>query len=453
MRRARFLRMGLTTILRLLWSRRKLARRDRWRREQLESFQREALRVLRKFATERSPFYASFHRGLAGAPLAGLPVMTKSLLMEHYDSIATDSRVRLREVEAWVAVRRPDRYLGRYRVTATAGSSGLKGIFISDPEEWLTVLASYARASQWAGTAAGLFRRTRIAVVSSRNPSHQSALVGLTLRSPWVPTLRLDAAQPMDEIVRALNAFQPEALIAYASMAQLLADEQLAGRLRIRPGAVQCSSEVLTREARQRTERAFGVPVREVYAATETAGIASQCERGSFHLYEDLVIPEVVDVENRPVPRGDLGDKLLVTVLSSRTLPLIRYELTDRVRLLDGACGCGRPFGLLAAVEGRSDDELDFAGGTGGKIRVHPFVLQEAMEGLPVRAWQIVGERARLRVLLAGAPAGLRDDQVRERLVHAVASRGGVPPLIEVECVRDIPRTAAGKAPLIRRER
>ena len=146
--------MGIITILRLLSRRRTLAQRDRWSRDQLESFQREALLVLRKFATERSPFYASFHRGLAGTALDGLPVMTKSLLMEHYDSIATDSRVRLRDVEAWVAARRPDRYLGRYRVTATAGSSGLKGIFISDPEEWLTVLASYARASQWAGSPA-----------------------------------------------------------------------------------------------------------------------------------------------------------------------------------------------------------------------------------------------------------------------------------------------------------
>ena len=445
--------MGIVTVLRLLARRRILAQRDRWRREQLESFQRGSLRALRQFAMDRSPFYASFHRGLADAPLAGLPVLTKSLLMQNYDSVATDSRVRLGEIEAWIAARRGGRYLGRYRVTATAGSSGLKGIFVSGPEEWLTVLASYARASQWAGTAAGLFRRTRIAVVSSRNPAHQSAVVGQTLQSLWVPTLRLDAAQPMTEIVDALNEFQPDSLIAYASMAPLLGEEQIAGRLRIRPGAVQCSSEVLTREARERTERAFGVPVREVYAATETAGIASQCERGSFHLYEDLLIPEVVDVANRPVPRGEFGDKLLVTVLFSRTLPLIRYEMTDRVRLIDGTCDCGRPFGLLGAVEGRSDDALEFSSPAGGNVRLHPLALQEAMEGVPVRAWQIVGERAQLRVLLAGASAGLRDDAVRKRLVEAVVSRGGSPPVIQVERVDDIARTAAGKAPLIRRER
>src|SRR5215218_2934341 len=52
-----------------------------------------------------------------------------------------------------------------------------------------------------------------------------------------------------------------------------------------------------------------------------------------MHLFEDLVIPEVVDNDYRPVPLGHSGDRLLVTVLFSRTIPLIRYELTDRLRL------------------------------------------------------------------------------------------------------------------------
>lgn len=443
--------MGVGTLLRLLARRRVLARRDHWNRAQLAAFQLASLKELRRFAAERSPFYSEFHRGLLSAPLSALPVLTKSMLMSRYDDIASDRRVHRREVEEYVAAHRQDRYLRRYRVTSTAGSSGLKGLFVSDPEEWLTVLASYARASHWAGTAAGLFRRTRIAIVSSRNPSHQSTLVGRTVQSPWVPTLRLDATQPMKDIVEALNEFQPESLIAYASMAPLLADEQLAGRLQIRPGAVQCSSEVLTREARERTERAFGVPVREVYAATETGGIASQCERGSFHLYEDLVIAEVVDAANQPVPTGQFGDKLLVTVLFSRTLPLIRYELTDRVRLTNAACDCGRPFGLLASIEGRSDDALDFPTPAGGVVRVHPFVLHDAMEGLDIRAWQIVGEGSRLRVLVAGARSDLRDDRIRGALVGAIVKHGAAPPYVDIEQVEEIPRTSGGKAPLIHR--
>ena len=71
-----------------------------------------------------------------------------------------------------------------------------------------------------------------------------------------------------------------------------------------------------------------------MYGATETAGIASECRHGRLHRYEDLVIAEIVDEANRPVAPGDFGAKLLVTVLFSRTQPLIRYEMSDRVKAL-----------------------------------------------------------------------------------------------------------------------
>jgi phenylacetate-CoA ligase len=56
-------------------------------------------------------------------------------------------------------------------------------------------------------------------------------------------------------------------------------------------------------------------------------------EHHGMHLFEDLLVPEVVDEDYRPVPPGVTGARLLVTVLFSRAIPLIRYEMTDRVRL------------------------------------------------------------------------------------------------------------------------
>jgi len=66
-------------------------------------------------------------------------------------------------------------------------------------------------------------------------PWRQSAQVGATVQSWWTPTLRLDAASPTAAIVERLNAWQPETLVAYASTADLLAKEQIAGRLHINP--------------------------------------------------------------------------------------------------------------------------------------------------------------------------------------------------------------------------
>lgn len=159
--------------------------------------------------------------------------------MDRWDDIVTDRTLSLDAVLGFVeGLDDPARLNGRHFVATTSGTTGLKGVFVYDPDEWLWVLASYARANDWAGVPAGLTHRLRLAVVSTTAPWHQSAVVGASLKGPLVPTLRLDATKPMPNIVGELNAFLPESLVAYAGMAERLAREQLAGRLRIAPRTV-----------------------------------------------------------------------------------------------------------------------------------------------------------------------------------------------------------------------
>jgi phenylacetate-coenzyme A ligase PaaK-like adenylate-forming protein len=318
-------------------------------------------------------------------------------------------------------------------------------VFLSGSREWTTVLASYARAYAWAGLAPSLTNRIRMAVVSSRNASHQSSIVGATVASPLVPTLRLDAATPLATIVDELNRFRPVALVGYASIVRELAQEQQEGRLAIAPRAVFSASEVLTDDTRRLVRAAFGVPATNVYAATETAGIASECRAGHLHQYEDLVIIEIVDEENRPVPPGEFGAKVLATVLFSRTQPLIRYELSDRVAASDGESPRDLPFATLGAIEGREEEVLELRG-----VRVHPNVFHGALERLPVGVWQVIDEGGHLRVLLADAGAVDRGD-VAARIAAALAQVGAVAVPVRIELVEAIPRTSLGKAPLIRR--
>ena len=200
------------------------------------------------------------------------------------------------------------------------------------------MIASYGRASEWTGVRSGPAHPVRMAVVSSTTPWHQSARVAASVRSPFIATERLDAGWPLDDIVARLNALRPDVLVAYASMIRALAAEQLGGRLRISPRAVNSSSEVLTAEARAMAEAAWQAAPFNVYAATETGGIAAECgHHHGMHLFEDLVIPEVVDDAYQPVQPGQPGTRLLVTVLASRTIPLIRYEMTDRLVLAAAA--------------------------------------------------------------------------------------------------------------------
>jgi putative adenylate-forming enzyme len=439
--------MNIAGLGGLLRARADLRSHDRWSRDEVLAHQARALRELRQYAIANSPFYRKHHAGLADAPLDALPIVTKAMLMDRFDEVVTDRAIHLSDIEAFIErAGAIDTFRGRYRVAATGGTTGRRGVFLADPTEWRTVLASYARAYDWAGVAAGIANRLRMAVVSSRNPSHQSAIVGATVASRFIPTLRLDASQPIDAMVRDLNAFDPDALVGYASIMRILADEQSAGRLSIRPRGVMSASEVLTDETRERLHAAFGIAPTNVYGATETAGIASECRHGNLHRYEDLVITEVVDEDNRAVPAGKFGAKLLVTVLFSRTQPLIRYELSDHVKTLDSTCPDGLPFALLGGVEGRQEDLLMLGG-----VVVHPHIFHAPLERLAVAGWQVVDEGERLRVLLARPSPDVDRPAVARAVMRALDGVGvrGVP--VEVDVVDAIPRTALGKAPLVRR--
>jgi phenylacetate-CoA ligase len=437
--------MNVATIAGLLRERARLHTHDGWTRAEVVAYQARRLADLRAHAATHSPFYRELHRGLETAPLSALPVVTKATLMDRFDDLVTDRDVRLADVEQHLLTASvTDRFRGHYRVAATGGTTGRRGVFLADPNEWVQVLASYGRAYEWAGVAAGLSNRIRMAVVSSTNPSHQSSIVGATVASRLIPTLRLDASWPIGEIVAALNDFRPDSLVGYASILRILAEEQIAGRLGVSPRAVMSASEVLTADTRARIRTAFGVAATNVYASTETAGIASECRLGHLHGYEDLVIAEIVDEDNQPVPEGQYGAKTLVTVLFSRTQPLIRYELSDRVAAAPGLPG-DLPFALLAGIEGREEEIITLGG-----VRVHPNVFHGALERLQLAGWQVIDEEGRVRVLLAGA-RNLDRAAVAESVRAALARVGAGDIPVEVDLVEAIPRTALGKAPLIRR--
>ncbi len=444
--------MNTQIILSILSQMRQFRQRDHWTRQQLEAHQADALRSLRDDTYAHSPFYRRFHRGLTGAPLRELPVLTKEMLMEHFDELVTDRAIHLQEVQAHMAhLKGDERFLGRYRVNATSGSSGHPGVFLFDHASWLAVLASFARAREWAGIKVNLTHRVKTATIASMTPFHMSTRVNATVRSWWMPELRLAASESLESIVEQLNAWQPEVLIAYASLARILADEQRTGHLQITPRAVFTSSEVLTEETRRRIVHAWGEQIFNQYAATESGSLAAECDQHrGMHLAEDLVIFEVVDRDNRPLPPGVYGDKLLITVLFNHTQPLIRYELSDSVRLSPSPCPSGHPFALVDDIQGRVEDVLSFPSGAGEVVNVHPLVFSRIMDTLPVSGWQVVQEVDGLHVLLSSTRGEFDDEMLADTLQQVLAEQGAIVPRVEVQHVTSIPKTAAGKAPLIK---
>jgi phenylacetate-CoA ligase len=187
---------------------------------------------------------------------------------------------------------------------------------------------------------------------------------------------------PIAKIVKQLNEFQPAMFAGYSSALGLLAQEQLEGRLNIHPSIVISSAEPLSDENRELIQQAFGVPPRNNYGCSEGGVMGYECNHGNMHINADWIIFEPVDANHDPVPAGQLSDRTLITNLANRVMPIIRYELGDRVTLLPETCDCGITLPSVH-LEGRTDEILRFQSSHGQLIPVLPLALWSVIKETP----------------------------------------------------------------------
>ena len=140
-----------------------------------------------------------------------------------------------------------------------------------------------------------------------------------------------------------------------------------------------------------------------------------------------------------PSRTGEVG-RLVCTGLLNSAMPLIRYEVGDRVAIAppDERCPCGRTLPILLSVEGRSDDVILTPDGR--RVgRLDPVFKCD----VPIREAQIVQETlTRVRMLVIPGPEFRAEH--KETLANALLERVGEMEIL-VEEVQEIPRSANGK--------
>ena len=428
---------------------------DRWPRERLLGLQRERLEALLRHAVERSPYYRqTLGVDAAERPLDAFPTLSKPRLLEEFDRIVTEPRLTRVELETFLAESPPGALFdGRYRVFSTSGATGMPGLLVYAPDEFMHWIAvGLARLSR-----VGVTAETRLVAIGAPGDVHITRQLFAAFQAARDGVPRISVVTPVAEAVEALNRYQPEALIAYASVLAALAEEQLEGRLQIAPRVTIATSEVLTEEIVECVKRAWGKAPVNAYAATEAPGIAiASLDEVGMHVCEESVVLEAVDADNRPVRPGEPGAKVLLTNLVNRTQPLIRYELSDSVVLAEGEDPSGRPYLRLARVDGRSDDILELPAAAGGVVLVHPFRLRAPFVRMhDVRQYQIVQRSDGLFVRIlprAGAARNLPED-VRAAVAAALTD-AGAETAICVTVVDEIERESgpAAKVKLVIRE-
>jgi phenylacetate-CoA ligase len=109
---------------------------------------------------------------------------------------------------------------------------------------------------------------------------------------------------------------------------------------------ILCSYEFVSAVHRKILQRVFGVPVFNLYGATEAGHLLMESEHGEMEASLGNVFYEVLETDERGV--GDL----VVTTLTNDFMPLLRYRVGDLVERRE------RPYVTHYLVRGRSRDIL-----------------------------------------------------------------------------------------------
>jgi phenylacetate-coenzyme A ligase PaaK-like adenylate-forming protein len=370
-------------------------RLTRGRPELLAARQQERLNEVVAFARADSRFYGEKYRGLPETitDVCQLPPVTKQELMEHFDDVITDPAVRKAGVLEHIAdlgnLGKP--YLGKYMVWTTSGTTGTPGIFLED-KNWDTVIGAVnvlRIGGEWY-TGSVMTRMMKAGGRSASVFAGNGHFLGVTMlerqrrsnRSRAKRIQLVPVTLPIPEIVKRLNDLQPAMFAGYSSALGVLAQEQIEGRLKIHPAIVISSAEPLSDENRALIQQAFGVPPRNNYGCSEGGVMGFECRQGHMHLNADWVIFEPVDAQHNPIPAGQLSDRTLITNLANRVMPIIRYELGDRVSLSPEPCSCGKTLPVVN-VEGRTDEILRFRASDVQTVPVLPLALWSVIKETP----------------------------------------------------------------------
>lgn len=248
----------------------------------------------------------------------------------------------------------PQAFQGGY-VTRSGGSTGEPKFSVYDKDDWDAMMDHGVRVF----LAAGLRPGTRLANCflagdlygSFVSFDHINARVGVT-------TFGFGSAVTGVGLADAWRKFGLDAVMGVPAtiVPALRAAHALEPALRIE--TVVFAGQPMSRVDAQWLRTVLGVNrLSSIIGANDGGQIGYQCEHleGAFHhAVDEYNYLEFVDDEGRPVPEGTAG-RILVTTLRKHRLPLIRYDIGDRGRLVRTGCACGRRSRVFEYL-GRADD-------------------------------------------------------------------------------------------------
>jgi phenylacetate-CoA ligase len=312
-------------------------------------------------------------------------------------------------------------------IARTSGSTGRPwSIFRTRGENRLRRALDF-RSMRWAGVEP----RDVIATVGPvRSVSRPLAKLGLYRTEHVSPFLGID------QQIERLRQIRPSVLWIYPSALRALLRHAGSLAAVARPRMLITAAEPFDDLLRRRVLEERPIETRNFYGAVEAGRIAWECATGEgLHVNADCVVVELAEDEVEGAARP-----VVITNLSARAMPILRYRLGDRVELVDRPCSCGASLPLMRPPAGRDWDLIELPSGR----LVPPWGVSATLVPLPeLRQYRVVQksvDRLLIQLRCEPAPAPGAVDALRAKLEQHF----GEPLRLDIELVERIDE-GAGK--------
>jgi phenylacetate-CoA ligase len=325
---------------------------------------------------------------------------------------------------------------------STGGSTGEPTAFVHD----LPAILAHNAAATYAQTRMGWQPGMPIIKVwgSDRDIGRAMAwrirMNNALLRTVLVDGYRLDD-DTLQRFLTALRRNRPAAVSGFTSMLAFIAQEVVDRGINVAAGSVSTAwngGEMLLPEHSTLFQRAFGVPIQNLYGGRELSVIAFQpTHENTLEIVRPWLYAEIVGDDGRAVPAGEVG-RILLTSTICRGTPFLRYEIGDLASApADDNTEAGPT--RLGALHGRTAGLLKLPNGR----TISNLFWNHLFKEVPgVDQFQVVIEsESSLRFLLVGrAFTSVQEQEFRQTVERLVGSL-----TVTVEWVPQIPLTPQGK--------
>lgn len=337
---------------------------------ELRAMQEEKLQELLRFLNQHSPFYRRVFNNIdiqmvrKLEDLALIPVTTKEDLQKfNWDFLCLD-RSRIAEY------------------TSTSGTLG-SPVTIALTENDLHRLAynEYMSFSTAGGSPEDIYQlmltldRQFMAGIAYYSGARKMG-AGVIRLGPGAPSLQWETIQRL----------RPTTIVAVPSFICKLIDYAQEKDIDINQSSVKkaiCIGEGIRNPdfsfnvLGKKIKESWNIHLFSTYASTEMQTAFTECQEGrGGHLRPELLIVELLDDQDQPVPPGTPGE-VTITTLAVEGMPLLRYKTGDISTYDDSPCACGRHSLRLSPLLGRKKQMIKFKGTT-----LYPSVLFDLLNGM-----------------------------------------------------------------------